>query len=193
MNGIVLLGEGLRDRVGADLESFGYHVHAVDVVAPSAFGQQWNRQDLVRARVRHGRRLPLHFLADRRVQDRLEDATCGRVGEDALAEARAVQASVGAEDPGTESLHHARERRPAGFDHLASNDVGVDQRRAAGDEQVGDGGLAAGDAAGQGDAEGPRADRRIAGNGFDVVAAHGGPILRQPAVTPRQRPAQGPR
>lgn len=33
MNGVVLLGEGLRERIGEDLESFGYTVHAVDHVA----------------------------------------------------------------------------------------------------------------------------------------------------------------
>lgn len=33
MNGIVLLGEGLRERFGADLESLGYAVHAVDHAA----------------------------------------------------------------------------------------------------------------------------------------------------------------
>jgi dienelactone hydrolase len=33
MNGIVLLGEGLRERFAEDLESFGYTVKAVEVVA----------------------------------------------------------------------------------------------------------------------------------------------------------------
>lgn len=33
MNGIVLLGQGLNERIGADLESFGYTIKAVDHVA----------------------------------------------------------------------------------------------------------------------------------------------------------------
>ena len=33
MNGVVLLGQGLRERIGADLESFGYTIKAVETVA----------------------------------------------------------------------------------------------------------------------------------------------------------------
>ena len=46
------------------------------------------------------------------------------------------------------------ERRPARLDDLAGDDVGVDDRHAERGEEVGDGGLAAGDATGERDAEG---------------------------------------
>ena len=52
-----------------------------------------------------------------------------------------------------EALHQPLERRLPGLDHVARHLVGVDDRHAERAEELRHGGLAAGDAAGEADAE----------------------------------------
>ena len=99
-------------------------------------------------------RLALHLGADGRVQDRFEAAPAPRVRED---DARAARRGRGGRRRRARRGRSAR--RPAasagwpGSTTSRAIDVGVDDRHAERGEQVGDGGLAAGDAAGEGDAE----------------------------------------
>ena len=66
-----------------------------------------------------------------------------------LAQARAVESPVRSEHPRAKGVDHGGERRLSRLDDLPRDDVGVDHRDAVSCKKVLDGGLAAGDAAGQ--------------------------------------------
>ncbi len=61
--------------------------------------------------------------------------------------------AVGSQDRAAEALDQPLERRLARLDHVARDLVGVDDRHAQSAEEFRGGGFAAGDAAGQADAE----------------------------------------
>ena len=143
------------------------------MVASASFCQQWNHEHLVGPGLCRGNRLAFHFGANGRMQDRLEPGACSGVAEDDLAQPTSVEPAVGVEYVTAEGLCDSSQRRLAGFDDVAGDEVRVDQRHAVGREQIGDGGLAAGDAAGEGDAEG-------AASGLWCRLRHGGGQWRRP-------------
>ncbi len=72
----------------------------------------------------------VHGSVDTRMDDGLEVAPCGRVGEHDASEARAVEGAVGVEDAHAESGDDGREARGAAEDGLSRELVGVDHRDA---------------------------------------------------------------
>ncbi len=96
-------------------------------------------------------RLREHGLADGRVGDGLELPARGRVGEDAVRHALAIEGAVRAQHLPAEGADDLFERRGARLDHRAGEHVGVDHRRAARAQQGREGALPRGDAAGQAD------------------------------------------
>ena len=83
------------------------------------------------------------------MQDRLETPARLCIAEDALAQTRSVEPPVRGEHPRAEGVDHGGERRLSRLDHLPRDDVGVDHRDAMSRKKIRDGGLAAGDAAGE--------------------------------------------
>ena len=75
------------------------------------------------------------------------------VGEDDRGQRGPVDGAVRVDDPGTEAVDQGLIGRTARGHHLAGDLVGVDERGAAGHQQVGHGGLARPDAAGEPDGE----------------------------------------
>ncbi len=152
------------------------HVHdqdTVDMIASATLGQQRNHEYLVGPGLCRGNRLALHCGADGRMQDRLEPGACRCVAEDELAQPTPVEPAVGVEHFAAKGLCDSGQRRLAGLDNLAGDEISVDQRHAVGREQLGDGGLAARDAAGEGDAEG-------SASGLWCRRRHGGGQWRRP-------------
>ena len=73
------------------------------------------------------------------------------VREDDAAELRAVKGAVGEQDAPPDRAHDLRERRRAGLDDLACEDVGVDDWEVVGAQERGHGRLARRDTAGETD------------------------------------------
>jgi hypothetical protein len=88
---------------------------------------------------------------DPRVGDAVEIGAGRGIGEHPRAERLAIERAVGGEDRRAEPHHQLAQRRLAARHHLAGEQIGVDDRRAALAQERRDGALAAGDAAGQAD------------------------------------------
>jgi hypothetical protein len=128
------------------------HQDAVDQAVHAGFQQDRHRQDAV------GRGLcaaPVQdALADQGMGDGLELAQRGAIGKDPFAQPAAVERAVSQQVLAAEARGDGGQGRRRGRHHLARHVVAVQQRHAAGDEQVAGGALAAGDAAGEADDQG---------------------------------------
>jgi hypothetical protein len=136
----------------ADLQCLGAvdHQHAIEFRGPPALDQQGNCEQLVRARP--ARAFLGHGLADQRVQDGLEIAARRRVGEHPCTQCATVERAVLVDDVGAEARAHRRKSGRVRGDDFAREPVAVDHRDPASGKEIGDGRLAARDAAGQCDA-----------------------------------------
>ncbi len=124
----------------------------IDPRSVALLDEQGEGEDLIGA---VGRRCPLlEGLEDGWVCQRFETRARSRVGEDELTQRAAIEAAVGTKISLAESLDDTGEERRSGGRDLACDDVGIDDGHAEGGKQARDGGFAAGDAAGQADAEG---------------------------------------
>jgi hypothetical protein len=90
------------------------------------------------------------------VEDGFEPLLRAAVGERDVSHARAIQAAIGCDDRRPEGRLDRWHGGTLRQGHRACNGVGIDQRRASGDQQGGDGALAAADATCQTDAHGAR-------------------------------------
>ena len=77
---------------------------------------------------------PLDLLVHPGVHDRAQVSQGGLVGEDQLGDGRAVELTVGTDDPGPEPLHHLGEHDGAGLLQVPNDGVGVDDCSALGRE-----------------------------------------------------------
>src|SRR5258708_27308529 len=154
-------GFGLRELVpGAEAGELGGGVapddeDALEAVLAPALEEQGDVHDHQRRRrFQGGHDLLGDAGADTRMGDRLETAAAGLVAEDDGTEGGAIEAAVRREHGGAELRGDLRQRRHARLDDLPGEQVGVDDRRAPGAEQVGDCALSRGDAAGEADEAG---------------------------------------
>src|SRR5580658_5762728 len=134
------------------------HQHAIDVRAEILLDEQRDHQDLIRT-ARRGRAC-LERSADRRMRQVLQVRARPGIREHDLAQRRAIEMSVGCENPAPEALYQPLERRLPGLDDLACHLVAVEDWHAERTEELGGGGLAAGDAPGETDAEHARTGGR---------------------------------
>ena len=139
----------LRRLIGIDDQ------YPIDASACAALDQEWNGEDLVgpactgRARV--------HFGADRGMGQGLEPPSridCfSPLAEDACAQRPAVERAIGRQDLLAELRANLPEECRARCDHVAGDDIGVDDRHAESRKEIRHGALAARDATGEADAE----------------------------------------
>jgi len=95
-----------------------------------------------------GKDLSEPTFANARVEDGLEFLAQGRIAEDAASDFGAIEPARGIQSVAAEGGDDFRERRLAGLDDFASENVGIDNRDIALTEQITRGGFAHADAAG---------------------------------------------
>ena len=131
-------------------------VDAAALAADLALDQQGDRQHDIGP---HAEFLPLpHLGADQRVQDGFEITSCRGVGEHEIAQPAPLERPVAGEYAGPEAREDSGEARCSRGDDRARGLVGVDHGYSEFREAPGHRTLAAGDAAGQTDAQPPRQD-----------------------------------
>ncbi len=126
------------------------HQDAIDIVFESAFHEQRNDQDLVRAA--GSRRKPLQLTQDDRMQNGLELLAPGGIVEYQLAQAATIKCSVGAEDASAKRVGNCLEGRLARGDDSMRDFVGVDHGYATRGKKTGNRAFAAGYAPSKADA-----------------------------------------
>ena len=158
--GLVSVGLIAR-RESPDLVLFGAidDEHAIIDVRATGFGQEGDHMDLVAAagRVRASRQ----FLTNGRVSDRLELLALRWIPEDLLPHARAIQATRRVEDVAAELCYELRKRRRSRLDDVSRNLIRIEHGDAELREVLGDGALAARDAAGERDEKWTAGGRRL--------------------------------
>src|SRR2546421_1322384 len=125
--------------------------HTIELGPEILLDEQRDDQDLVRTT--GSRRARFHRRADRGMRQSLEIGARLGIRKHDVTQCRAVEMPVRSQDRAAKTLHQALQRRLTGLHDLACNLVGVDDGDAEGAEELGRGGLAAGDSSGEADAE----------------------------------------
>ena len=121
--------------------------NAIDEICERRAGEQWNDDYLVFAAGQVS--LAPRFSTNPRMDDFLQSMPLSIVGKNRLAHGDPVKMTRRIEYVFAKSRLNLIKCRLTGCDHLAGDNVGIDNRNAELREHVGDKGLAAGNAAGQ--------------------------------------------
>jgi len=153
-NGAGLLERGAVARLkAADLQRLVAvdHEDSIDGRGAAQLDEQWQDEDLISAA--HPSSLSLHRPENGWMRQCLEIGACSGVGENEIAESPPVEASVGADIALAEARDDLSQKWSADRRDLPRDHIGVDDGHPESGEQARDRGFAAGDAAGEADAE----------------------------------------